>query len=265
MGNRFKGSVVIVTGAGSTKGAGIGNGKACAVAYAREGASVMLVDLNSEAAELTKRMIDEEGGRSFVFAADVSKAADCEAVVRKCLEKYHQIDVLHNNVGVEPRVLGGIMELDEEDWDRVIDVNLKSMYLMSRAVLPTMMERGKGAIVNISSVGAERFSERGFVYGISKAAVNTFTRALAMNMAAKGVRVNCIMPGIMDTPMAYRKKEWYGGDIEKMRAARNESVPMKRMGEPWDIANTALFLASDDAKYVTGQVIAVDGGFLNKF
>lgn len=224
----------------------------------------MLVDLSGEAAERTKWMIDQEGGKAFVFQANVSRLSDCQAIVDQCLETYGQIDILHNNVGVEPKVPGGILSVDEEGWDWLIDTNLKSMFLTTRAALPEMLKREKGAIINISSVSAERYVPKDFVYSISKAGVNALTRSLAVDNADKGIRINAIMPGLMDTPMVERHKELYGGDLEKMRRARNERVPMKRMGEAWDIAYASLFLVSDEAKYITGQVLAVDGGFMCK-
>jgi NAD(P)-dependent dehydrogenase (short-subunit alcohol dehydrogenase family) len=265
MGDRLKGKVAIVTGAGSSPGEGIGNGKATAVVYAREGASVLLVDLRPEAAEETQRMIEREGaGRSFVFRADAAKMADCQAMVEACLKAYGRIDILHNNVGVGQKVYGGILIVDEADWDRVININLKSMFLTSKAVLPQMLKQGKGAVLNISSIAAVRYNSTHFIYSISKAGVNALTRSLAVEYADKGIRVNAIMPGLMDTPMIERQKVIYGGDREKMRKTRGERVPMKHMGEGWDIAYASLFLVSDEAKYITGQVLAVDGGLLCK-
>ncbi|RQT14948.1 SDR family NAD(P)-dependent oxidoreductase [Burkholderia contaminans] len=264
MSNRLKDQVAIVAGAGATAGEGIGNGQAVAIAYAREGASVLLVDLNVEAAQKTRRMIEEVGGEAVVFQADVSRAFDCQAMVGRCLEAFGQVDILHNNVGIEPKVFGGILSVDEASWDLQINVNLKSMFLTCRAVLPEMLKRKKGAIVNISSISAERFNPNVFVYNISKAGVNALTRSLAIETADKGIRVNAIMPGLIDTPLVDRHKDAYGGDREKMRRAREERVPMKKMGESWDIANTSVFLASDEAKYITGQVLAVDGGYMCK-
>jgi len=265
MGDRLKGKVAIVTGAGSTPGEGIGNGKATAVVYAREGASVMLVDLRLEAAEETKRMIDKEGGKSSVFQGNVAEAQSCQAMVEKCLQAYGRVDILHNNVGVGQKVYGGPLNVDEADWERVINTNLKSMFLTCRAVLPQMLKQGKGAILNISSVAAIRFRPGAhFVYSVSKAGVNALTRSVAVEHADKGIRVNAIMPGLMDTPMIERQKVLFGGDREKMRQARAERVPMKRMGDAWDIAYASLFLVSDEAKYITGQVLAVDGGLICK-
>jgi NAD(P)-dependent dehydrogenase (short-subunit alcohol dehydrogenase family) len=265
MADRLKGKVAIVTGAGSTPGEGIGNGKATAVVYAREGASVMLVDMRPEAAEETKRMIDKEGGKSFVFQGNVAEWKSCQAIAEQCLKTYGRIDILHNNVGVGQKVYGGPLNVEEDDWERVINTNLKSQYLMCKAVLPQMIKQGKGAILNISSVAAVRFRPGAhFVYSVSKAGVNALTQSVAIEYAEKGIRANAIMPGLMDTPMIERQKILFGGDREKMRRARSERVPMKQMGEGWDIANAALFLVSDEAKYITGQILAVDGGLIFK-
>ncbi len=266
MGESLKGRVAIVTGAGSVPGPPdldlVGNGKACAIVYAREGASVLAVDLSTETAEDTKRMIDAEGGICSVFEADVSNAQDCQSMAQACLNLYGRIDILHNNVGIVK--FGSLLEAKEEDWDRTMDVNVKGMFLACRAVIPHMLQQGGGSIVNISSVGAvlPKFPEE-LMYLVSKAAVNAFTQVVAYEFADKGIRVNCIMPGMMDTPLIYEEiMKLYDGDVEQMRQDRNARVPMKRMGEPWDIANAALFLVSDKAKYITGQILTVDGGLV---
>jgi len=260
VGDRLKGKVAIVTGAGSSPGEGIGNGKATAVVYAREGALVMLVDLNPEAAEETKGMIDGEGGRSFVFRADVTKLQDCQAMAGECLKTCGRIDILHNNVGVTQRTPGGPIDVEEAEWDRIMDTNLKSMFLTCRAVLPQMLKQGKGTILNISSIGAVRSGYRTFIYTVSKAGVNALTRSMAAEYADKGIRVNAIMPGLIDTPLIIPLKAFHDNDLERMRKERSERAPMKRMGKSWDIAYAALFLVSDEADYITGQVLAVDGG-----
>ena len=268
LGERLKGKVAIVTGAGSVPGPSdrepVGNGKASAMVYASEGASVLAVDINAEAAEDTKRMIEEEGGTCSIFKADVSRAQDCQAMGDECLKTFGRIDILHNNVGIGARKPGGILEVDEEDWDLVMNVNVKSMFHTCRAVIPQMLKQGSGSIINISSVGSVLHAyPKLFIYTISKAAVNTFTCCLAFEMADKGIRVNCIMPGMIDSPIIYKEiMRLYDGDMERMRKDRNERVPMKIMGEPWDIACASLFLVSDEAKYITGQILSVDGGLL---
>ncbi len=268
MGDRLKDKVAIVVGAGSIPGPPdrppIGNGKASALLYAREGAAVMAVDIDLRLAEETKEMIEAEGGRCAAFEADISSAPDCRAMAAECVKTYGRVDVLHNNVGIGARKPGGILEADEEDWDRVLNVNLKGIFHTCRAVAPQMLKQGGGSILNISSVGAVlHVYPPLFIYTVSKAAVNTLTRCLALELADKGVRVNCLMPGMIDSPVIYKEiLGLYDGDIEKMRRDRRQKVPLKRMGEPWDIARAAVFLATDEAKYITGQVIAVDGGLV---
>lgn len=268
MGDRLKRKVAIVTGAGSVLGPPdrppIGNGKAAAIVFAREGASILAVDVRLDAAEETKRVIKAEGGTCSIFQGDISRSQDCQAIADECLKIYGRIDILHNNVGIGPRRACGILEADDEDWDRVMNVNVKGLFHTCRAVLPQMLKQQSGCILNISSVGAVLHAyPKLFIYTISKAAINTFTKCLASEFADKGIRVNCIMPGMIDSPPIYKEiLPLYEGDIERMRKDRKERVPMKHMGEPWDIAYASLFLVSDEAKYITGQVIAVDGGLL---
>jgi NAD(P)-dependent dehydrogenase (short-subunit alcohol dehydrogenase family) len=270
MGERLKGKVAIVTGAGSVAGApdrpAIGNGKAAPILYAMEGAAVMAVDFNLEAAKETRRAITEEGGQCSVYRADVTRAEDCRAMAEECMKTYGRIDILHNNVGTGGRKTGGILDVDEEDWDAIMNVNLKSMFHTCKAVIPHMLNGTGGSILNISSLAAVDHSVQSlFLYTVSKAAVNSFTRCLARQFADKGIRVNGIMPGLIDSPMVYHQEgvaPVWGKDIEKMRKERDQKAPMKRMGEPWDVAYMALFLASEEAKYVTGQIVAVDGGLM---
>jgi NAD(P)-dependent dehydrogenase (short-subunit alcohol dehydrogenase family) len=269
MNGRLKDKVAIVVGAGAIPGPSdrepIGNGKAAAIVYAREGAVVMAVDIKSEAAEDTQRMIAAEGGTCSVFQADITRSEDCRAMAEQCIKTYGRIDILHNNVGILSRKLGGILEVDEADWDLQMNVNLKGMFHTSRACVPQMLRQGGGSILNISSVGAVLHAyPKTFIYTITKAAVNTLTRCLAVELADKGIRVNAIMPGLIDTPLIYDSIAGglYDGDVEEMRMNRNRRVPMKHMGEPWDIAYASLFLVSDEAKYITGQILAVDGGVL---
>ena len=262
MGERLKEKVAIVTGAGSID-PGMGNGKATAILFAREGARVMLVDLNPEAAEDTKRIIDEEDGECAVFKADVSKSSDCESMVGKCIQTFGRVDILHNNVALGAH--GGPVETSEEDWDRVIDVNLKSMFLTCKYALPYMEKQGSGSIINISSVNALRVSPYPtLTYAVSKAGVIALTREVAIQYAAKGIRVNAILPGLMKTPrVAHYYKNASDWDVEEMWRRRDAMSPTGKQGEPWDIAYAALFLASDEAKYITGTTLIVDGGLTN--
>ncbi|MBI4518885.1 MAG: SDR family oxidoreductase [Deltaproteobacteria bacterium] len=261
MSNRLQGKVAIVVGAGATPGDSLGNGRAVALLFARHGAAVLLVDRDAESAAATKGMIDVEGGGSSVFVADVTRAELCQQMAAECIKSYGRIDILHNNVGIG--VLGGPVEVSEADWDLVLDVNLKSVFLTCKHVLPQMERQSSGAIINISSIGAVRYSDTYplAAYSASKGGVNALTRAIAMQYAAKGIRANAIMPGLIRTPMAVDEPaKRYGLDKEQLARMREQAVPMKRMGEAWDVAYAALFLASDEAKYITGAVLPVDGG-----
>ncbi len=264
MGERLKDKVAIVVGAGSTPGEAMGNGRATAILFAREGAKVMLVDRRLDSAEETKQMIDDEGGDSFAFEADVTSSDDCKRMAEACVEKYGGIDILHNNVGIGEG--GGPVELSEEDWDKVFNVNLKSMFFTCKHVLPYMEKRGGGAIVNISSVAAIRCAPYPMLpYTASKAGVNGFTRSVAMQYAHQGIRVNCIMPGLINTPMAIEGiSERLGMEKADLIRLRDAAVPMNHMGEAWDVAHAALFLVSHEAKYITGVCIPVDGGLCLK-
>ena len=259
MGDRVKGKVAIVTGAGSV-GPGMGNGKASAILYAREGARVMLVDYNLEAAEETRRLIEEEGGSCLAFRADVSKSQDCQNMIEKCIQTFGRIDILHNNVGITTP--GGAVEISEEDWDRVMNINLKSMFLTCKYALPYMEKQRSGVIINIASVNAVRtLPVVAIAYAASKAGVIALTREIAIQYASKGIRANVILPGLMNTPMIVAQlTEAYGGSVEEMMRRRDDMCPMGRQGEGWDTAHAALFLASDEAKYITGAALVVDGG-----
>jgi NAD(P)-dependent dehydrogenase (short-subunit alcohol dehydrogenase family) len=250
-GNRLEGKVAIITGAGS-RGAGIGNGKAAAILFAREGARVLLVDAVRERVEKTLAAITEEGGDAFALAADVTRAEDCERIVRAAVERHGKLDILHNNVGVSAR--GSVVDVSEEDWDRVMAVNVKSMMLMSKHALPAMVVGGGGAIINISSLSALR-PQAASAYSASKGAVIALTRAMALEHAAQGVRVNCIAPGPVYTPMVAA-----GGMTLEAREQRRLASPLGVEGTGWDIGWAAVYLASDEARYITGQTLVVDGG-----
>jgi len=265
MGNRLKNKVAIVTGAGSI-GPGWGNGKATAVLFAREGAKVFAVDLNLAAAEETKAIIEKEGGICSVMKADVSKSEEVKSMVDQSIKTYDRIDILHNNVGMV--VPGGPVETTEETWDRVMAVNLKSMFLTCKNAIPYMEKQGGGVITNISSIAAIRYTGVPYItYYTTKAGILGFTQAIALQYAEKNIRANAILPGLMDTPF-YKEplKQIYAeGDIPKMVEIRNQQCPMKKMGDAWDVAYAALYLASDEAKYVTGAQLVVDGGITCKF
>jgi len=264
MAGRLQDKVAVVVGAGAV-GPGWGNGKATAVLFAREGARVMCVDLNMTAAEETAEIIADEGGLATARQADVTRNDDVAGLVADCLDHYGRIDVLHNNVGIVE--VGGPVEASEESWYRVLDVNLKSLFLTCKHVLPVMEEQGKGAIVNIASIAAIRWTGVPYIsYSASKAGVVQFTRAVALEYAAKGIRANSILPGLMNTPMivAPLAEAYAGGDVQKMIELRDAQCPMGHMGDAWDVAYAALYLASDEAKYVTGTELIVDGGITAK-
>lgn len=264
--NRLKGKTAVVVGAGSI-GPGWGNGKATAVTFAREGAQVFCVDRNAAAAEETVNIIKSEGGKASAFTADVSRAADVEAMVAACMKAYGRIDVLDNNVGIAE--MGSVVEVSEAEWDRVFAVNLKSAFLAMKHVIPIMQKQGGGSIINISSIASIRHLGISYVsYGTSKAAMNMMTRTTAVQFARDHVRVNAILPGLMKTPMVEHSAglatSYAGGDVEAMWRARDAQVPMGHMGDAWDVANVALFLASDESKYITGIELIVDGGLTVK-
>jgi len=262
---RLEGKVAMVVGAGSS-GPGWGNGKATAVLFAREGARVFCVDINLAAAEETVAVIRGEGGTAEACRADVAKAAEVAAMVARCLELYGRIDVLDNNVGILE--VGGPVEASEASWDHVIDVNLKSMFLTCKHVLPVMERQGGGAIVNIASIAGIRDTGVPYIsYSTSKGAVIPFTRSVALQYARKGIRANAILPGLMNTPMIVEplKDAYAEGDVEEMIRKRDSQCPTGKMGDAWDVAYAALFLASDEAKYITGTELVVDGGITAKF
>jgi NAD(P)-dependent dehydrogenase (short-subunit alcohol dehydrogenase family) len=265
MSERLKNKVAIVTGAGSV-GPGWGNGKATAVLFAREGAKVFAVDINLKAAEETKSIIDKEEGACTIQKVDVTKADEVKAMVDRCIKTYGRIDVLHNNVGVV--VAGGPVETSEETWDRIMAINLKSMFLTCKYVIPCMEKQGGGVITNISSIAAIRYTGIPYItYYTTKAGILGFTQAVALQYAAKNIRANSILPGLMHTPMFVEplKQAYAGGDIEKMFEIRHKQCPTGKMGDAWDVAYAGLYLASDEAKYITGAQLIVDGGITCKF
>jgi NAD(P)-dependent dehydrogenase (short-subunit alcohol dehydrogenase family) len=267
MPGRLSGKVALVTGAGSS-GPGWGNGKAAAVLFAREGARIMAADVNEAAARETATLVQAEGGEAAAMACDVSRADQVQALVAETVRRFGRLDILHNNVGIA--VTGGPVALAEAEWDRVSAVNLKSMFLTCKYALPVMDAQApnahglRGAIVNIASIAGIRWTGVSYIsYATTKGAVLPFTRSVALEYAKRGIRANCILPGLMDTPMvrgaaiagAYAK-----GDIDEMVRLRNAQCPTGKMGDAWDVAHAALYLASDEAKYVTGAELVVDGG-----
>ena len=258
---RLANKVAIVVGAGQTPGETIGNGRATAVLFGREGATVLLVDRDESSAIDTLRMIEAEGGSGSVLRADITIEEDARAIATTCVERYGRIDVLHNNVGIGTGD-SGVTTMDRDVWDHIFDVNLTGMMLTCKHVIPIMREQGHGgAIVNISSIAAVA-STRIAAYTASKAAVNALTLHLASSNARFGIRVNAIMPGLLDTPMAIESISAASGTpVQEVRDQRNRVVPLnRRMGTAWDCAHAALFLASDEAGFITGAILPVDGG-----
>jgi NAD(P)-dependent dehydrogenase (short-subunit alcohol dehydrogenase family) len=257
MSQRLKDKIAFVMGAGCV-GEGWGNGKATAVLFAREGARVICVDRDLASAERTVAIIKEEGGRAEALRADITSAADIDTAVSAAISRHGRIDILHNNVGIaEP---GGPEAIDEASWDRVMAVNLKGFFLTCQRVLPEMVKQGGGAIVNISSVASiTTISVPMISYYSSKAGVNHFTRAVAVEYAARGIRCNAVLPGLMNTPMIVEPYKHVYDNVDDMIAKRDALVPMGKMGTAWDVAHASLFLASDDAKYISGVLLPVDG------
>ncbi len=263
MADRLAGKTAVIVGAGQTPGETMGNGRATAILFAREGARVLLVDRDEESARETQRLIQAEGGDAAIHRADVTSEEDCVATVAAARDVLGRIDVLHNNVGIGTGD-NRPTRIDVEAWDRIFAVNLRGMWLMCKHAIPAMQEQGGGgAIVNISSVAAIASAERMSLtaYKASKAGVNALTQQLAIAHAPDAIRVNAIMPGLIDTPMAVdapaRALGRERADLAAQRAAR---VPLGHQGSAWDIAHAAVFLASDEAAFITGAVLPVDGG-----
>jgi NAD(P)-dependent dehydrogenase (short-subunit alcohol dehydrogenase family) len=256
------GKVAIVTGAGSV-GPGWGNGRATATLLARQGASVFLIDINDAALAETRQIIEGEGHVCATHHCNMLDAVAVQEMVQACLDRFKRIDILVNNVGgSEP---GSAVTMAEENWDRQIDFNLKTVFLGCKYVLPVMEAQGSGAIVNLSSVaGLRNIADRPHIgYSASKAAVIQFSRSTAGTYAKKGIRCNTVVPGLMHTPLVeYRLVgQVAGNDAAALIAKRNAQVPMGRMGSGWDVAHAVLFLVSDEASYITGTEIVVDGGY----
>ncbi len=243
--------VAIVTGAGA-RDDGIGNGRAAAILLAASGARVLCVDKQVDLAERTVAMIEAAGFTALAQAADVTQLGDCETMVNAALSAWGRVDVLDNNVGIGSR--GSVVDEDYERWRRVMEVNVDSMFLASKAVIPAMRENGGGAIINVSSISALR--PRGLTtYSTSKAAVIGLTKAMAVDHGSEGIRVNCVAPGPVYTPMVYGS-----GMSNEARARRAAASVLGIEGSGWDIGHAVRFLASDQARYITGQVLVVDGG-----
>lgn len=262
---RLSDKVAIVVGAGSS-GPGWGTGKATAAVFARQGAKVVAADINLKAAEETAHLIAGEGGEALALQSDATKPDDVARLVGETLKAFGRIDILDNNLGILKT--GGVAELALEDWQKLLEVNLTSYFLTCKAVIPVMrrqfQETGSGgAIVNISSTSGIRYSGVPYIaYATTKGAIMPFTRHLALQHAKEGIRANTILPGMLNTPMIVEplKDAYAGGDVAKMLAIRDAQCSMGHMGDAFDVAHAAAFLASDEARYITGTELIVDGG-----
>ena len=257
---KLKDQVCVVVGAGQTPGETIGNGRATAIVYAREGARVVLVDRIEERLSETEAMIAKEGGNAVSFVADVTTEAGCKSISDHAVERFGRIDVLHYNVG-KSQGDGEVAGLAVENWSAIMNLNLTGYYLTCKHALPTMRAQRSGVIIGISSMAAHG-AHGNMTYGVSKSGMNSLTKSMAIDNARYGIRVNAIMPGLMDTPMAIeRRASEQSRSREEIRAERAGQVPLLRQqGTGWDVAHAAAFLASDEAQYITGVCLPVDGG-----
>lgn len=260
MTGRLTGKIAIVTGAGCV-GPGWGNGRATCVRFAEEGAKIFAVDLRADTMEETVARVKDAGGEIETHLCDVTDLAAVEAMVAACVSHFGGVDILVNNVGGSAK--GGAVDMDEATWDRQMAFNLKSVYLTCRSVLPHMVEKGSGSIVNTASTSGIRFTgSPQAAYASSKAAIIQFSRVTAVEFAPKGVRVNTVVPGQLHTPMVETRLagQRAGGDVDALLQQRLKRIPMGWMGDGRDTANAALFLASEESRFVTGTEIIVDGG-----
>jgi NAD(P)-dependent dehydrogenase (short-subunit alcohol dehydrogenase family) len=255
---RFKDKVAFISGAGASA-PGWSNGKAVSVLLAREGARVFALDRSPGFLAETVDAIRAEGGECVAHTADVTRQDDIQAAVEHCMAAFGRIDVLFNNVGLQ--ALGGPEDIDEEVWDRLMDANIKAMYLACRHVLPVMVRQRSGVIINNSSIAATRFLYPSVAYSTSKGAVDAFTRNVAVQYAGKGIRVVAVRPGLMATPrITSRMKAKFGDGYAAALEERNRIVPLGSMGDAWDVARAVAFLASEDARYITATELVIDGG-----
>lgn len=256
---RVEGKVAIVTGGGQVDGPGIGTGKASSILLARHGARVVLVDREPDRAEITRKEIEQAGGAAVVVEGDVTRVADCERMTRAALDSFGRLDILVNNVGVSTP--GSVVDLSEETWGQMIDINLKSVYLVSKFAIPAMAATGGGSIVNISSIGALR--SIGFAaYSAAKGGMISLSREMAAQHGRLGIRVNVVAPGSVQTPRTKGATEKLGTDLDAVVRRARAALPLGRTsrGTGWDIAYAVLYFASDESSWVSGQVLTVDGG-----
>jgi NAD(P)-dependent dehydrogenase (short-subunit alcohol dehydrogenase family) len=255
--NRLADRVALIFGAGSS-GDALSNGRAAAIAYAREGAAVAAIDISLSSAEDTAKIITAEGGTALPLVADVTREEDVAAAVALAAAELGVPTVLHNNVGVA--ITGGLGELTRDEWDRALALNLTGVFLACKHTVPHMLAARRGAIINVSSLASVRYVGYDYpAYMAAKAAVNQLTVSLALTHAREGIRVNAVLPGLIDTPLVGQQLHT-DDELDAAKARRDEASPTGRMGSPWDVANAAVFLASDDAAYINGVCLPVDGG-----
>jgi NAD(P)-dependent dehydrogenase (short-subunit alcohol dehydrogenase family) len=257
---RFEGQVAVVVGAGQTPGSTIGNGRAISMQLAAEGATVLAVDRDLDSAGQTVAMIAEAGGTASAHRADITSEADCASIAEVVMDRYARVDVLVNNVGIGTGDSSAV-RLTEQAWDQIHDVNVKGMWMTCKHVLPLMAAQRSGSVVNVSSI-ASVCATPFLAYKTSKAAVDALTHQLAATSASRGIRVNAVLPGLMDTPMAIESiASALDIDRDELRRQRDSMVPLGRtMGTAWDVAKAVAFLASSDAAFITGALLPVDGG-----
>ena len=273
-GRRLRDEVALIVGGGQIPGETIGNGRATALTFASEGAKIAVVDINMSLAQETVQLIHDQGGEAFAIQGDISKETDCARFVSETLDCYGQLNILQNNVGIGPGD-SGPTKITAETWRHILDVNLTGMFLVIKHVLPIMQKQSSGVITNISSTisiaantkvrgsFADQNEGQGQIaYRVSKTGVNSLTESLAMSQARYGIRVNAILPGLMETPNAIESAIGSSNiSREELNRKRDEQVPLLgKQGSAWDIANAALFLASNEAKFITGVLLPVDGG-----
>jgi NAD(P)-dependent dehydrogenase (short-subunit alcohol dehydrogenase family) len=253
--SEFDGKVVVITGAGS------GIGRATAMLFAREGAQVVVADLSDERGEESVQQIRAAGGRAEFIRVDVSVESDVERLMTDVRQSHGRLDFLVNNAGIDLPAASTVVDTPSEVWDRVMGINLRGVYLGCKYALPAMVEQGSGSIVNMASIGGIFASPANAAYSVSKAGVIMLTKQVALDYASHGIRVNCVCPGVMETPMLDCRPLWHGAPPERRQAVAARH-PMGRLVQPDDVARAIRYLASDDAGYVTGHALAVDGGWL---
>ena len=264
MPGRLEGKVALISGAGSC-GPGWGNGRATATLFAREGAKIFAVDLNQEAVEETAKTIQDEGNECITYCCDVTNAESVNEMITSCVDRFGQVDVLQNNVGGS--AAGGAMDMEEEVWDKQMDHNLKHVFLVTKAVLPIMVKSKTGSIINMSSTSGLTYGGAfQIAYCTTKAAIRRFSEAVAIEFAGRGVRCNTIIPGQLHTPMVETRlaQQRTGGNIKKLIETRNARIPLGQMGDGFDVAYAAVYLGSDESKFVTGSEIKLDGAMTLK-